>query len=62
MTRLCDQFALDIPLELIFTKPVLAEVASEFEAALVAQIDSMSDAEVQAALGNEAPCLDEKIR
>ena len=59
MTRLCDQFAIDIPLELIFNKPVLAEIAAEFEAALVAQIDAMSDAEVRAALDSEETCLDE---
>lgn len=53
MTRLCDRFAVDLPLDLIFNKPVLSEVAAELESALLAQIEGMSDAEVLAALDEE---------
>ncbi|MDJ0905141.1 MAG: amino acid adenylation domain-containing protein [Woeseiaceae bacterium] len=54
MTRLCDGFGVELPLDLIFNKPVLAEVAVELESALVAQIEGMTDAEVRAALENES--------
>ncbi len=50
MTRLAEQFAVSLPLELIFNRPVLSEIAEELEAALVAQISEMSDAEVEAEL------------
>jgi amino acid adenylation domain-containing protein len=50
MTRLCDGFAVALPLDLIFNKPVLADIAVELESALVAEIEGMSDAEVRAAL------------
>jgi amino acid adenylation domain-containing protein len=52
MTRLCDQFAIDLPLDLIFLKPVLSDFAAELESALIAQIDSMSDAEILSALND----------
>jgi amino acid adenylation domain-containing protein len=54
MTRLCDGFSVELPLDLIFNKPVLAEIAVELESALVAQIEGMSDAEVHAALEDES--------
>jgi amino acid adenylation domain-containing protein len=54
MTRLCDGFSVDLPLDLIFNKPVLAEIAVELESALVAQIEGMTDAEVHAALETES--------
>ncbi len=54
MTRLCDGFAVELPLDLIFNKPVLAEIAVELESALVAQIEGMTDAEVKAALESES--------
>ena len=50
MTRLCDRFEVELPLDLIFNRPSVAGIAVELESALVAQIESMSDAEVQAAL------------
>lgn len=50
MTRLSDQFAISLPLDLIFLNPVLSDIASELESALIAQIDRMSDADVLAAL------------
>jgi len=50
MTRLCDQFSISLPLDLIFLKPILSDIASELESALIAQIDRMCDAEVLAAL------------
>jgi amino acid adenylation domain-containing protein len=54
MTRLCDGFSVELPLDLIFNKPVLAEIAVELESALVAQIEGMTDAEVRAALEDES--------
>jgi amino acid adenylation domain-containing protein len=54
MTRLCDGFSVELPLDLIFNKPVLAEIAVELESALVAQIEGMTDAEVHAALEQES--------
>ena len=50
MTRLCDRFEVELPLDLIFNKPSVAGIAVELESALVAQIEGMSDAEVEAAL------------
>jgi acyl carrier protein len=50
MTRLCDQFAVNLPLELIFNRPILSEIAGELEAALVSEIGAMSDAEINAEL------------
>ena len=54
MTRLCDRFEVELALDLIFNKPSVAEIAVELESALVAQIEGMSDAEVQAALERES--------
>ena len=54
MTRLCDRFEVQLPLDLIFNKPSVAGIAVELESALVAQIEGMSDAEVQAALARES--------
>ncbi len=51
MTRLGEQFGVNLPLELIFNHPVLSEIAAQLEAALVAQISEMTDAEVEAELG-----------
>jgi amino acid adenylation domain-containing protein len=48
--RLCDQFAVNLPLELIFNRPILSEIAGELEAALVSEIGAMSDAEINAEL------------
>lgn len=50
MTRLGEQFGVNLPLELIFNRPVLSEIAAELEAALVAQISALTDAEVEAEL------------
>jgi acyl carrier protein len=52
MTRLGDQFGVELPLELIFNEPVLADIAEALEAAIVAQISEMSDAEINAELQN----------
>ena len=50
MTRLGEEFSNSLPLELIFNRPVLSDIAAELEAALAAQIRQMSDAEVEAEL------------
>ncbi len=50
MTRLGEQFGVNLPLESIFNNPVLSEIALQLEAALVAQISELSDAEVEAEL------------
>jgi acyl carrier protein len=52
MSEMCEQFAVEIPLDLIFKQPVLADIAAELESALVAEIERMSDAEVNAALSD----------
>ncbi len=51
MTRLGEEFGVNLPLELIFNRPLLSEIAADLEDALVAQINQMSDDEVEAELG-----------
>jgi hypothetical protein len=50
MTRLFDRFSVNLSLELIFNKPALSAIAAEMEAALVAEINAMSDAEFRTGL------------
>ncbi len=54
---LCQRYQLNLPLELVFTRPVAAQLALALEQALMDEINQLSDAEVQGLLDDEASNL-----
>ena len=54
---LCQRYQVSLPLELVFTCPVAAQLAVALEQALMATIDQLSDAEVLGLLDDEGSRL-----
>ncbi len=50
---LCQRYQLNLPLELVFTRPVAAQLALALEQALMEEINQLSDAEVRGLLDSE---------
>ncbi|MGW0963303.1 amino acid adenylation domain-containing protein [Streptomyces gelaticus] len=51
--RLRGELGVDVPLTVLYERPTLAEQAAAVEAAILAEIDAMSESEVHMALGGE---------
>lgn len=52
IVRIGDRFVVDMPLRIVFEHPTIADMASEIERLLVAEIDDMSDDEAERLAAN----------